>query len=211
MAKRMVETESKGERTRRRIIDTARVLFHARGYGNTSVDDIVRRSRVAKGNLYYYFASKEALGHAVVDLTLAEQFEVGPRSDDGGPVEQITGMFQRTEQALAEGRCRGGCLFGNLALEVSDLHDGLRKKVDHAFSIWEGRVAELLRQGIREGVFSRELDPNAMAHFVVATLEGGILLAKVTRDVAALAACSEMVARVLEGFTMVPNRSGRNR
>jgi TetR/AcrR family transcriptional repressor of nem operon len=192
------EISEKGERTRRRILETARVLFHARGYTNTSMDDIVRKSRVTKGNLYYYFASKEALGHAVVDETISEQVDDGPLAADGDPVRQIVAMFRRSERALAEGRCKGGCLFGNLALEVSDLHDGLRRKLDEAFSLWESRIAAVLESGVRGGVFTADLDPKSTARFLVATLEGGILLAKVKRNVAALKACTGMVERLLE-------------
>lgn len=190
----------KGERTRRRIVDTARTLFHARGFTKTSVDDIVRKSRVTKGNLYYYFSSKEALGHAVVDEMIAEQFEVEAGSVDADPVRQIVAMFRRSERALSEGRCKGGCLFGNLALEVSDLHDGLRRKLDEAFSAWEGRLTTVLESGVRNGVLTGDLDPKATARFVVATLEGGILLSKVTRNVAALKACTATVERLLEGL-----------
>ncbi len=191
------EISEKGERTRRRILETARVLFHARGYTNTSMDDIVRKSRVTKGNLYYYFASKEVLGHAVVDETIAEQFD-GPLSVAGDPVRQIVAMFRRSERALADERCKGGCLFGNLALEVSDLHDGLRRKLEEAFSLWEGRIAAVLESGVRDGVFTADLDSKTTARFLVATLEGGILLAKVKRNVAALKACTGMVERLLE-------------
>jgi hypothetical protein len=49
-------------------------------------------------------------------------------------------------------------------------------------------------------VFSRELDPRATARFVLAAFEGGILLAKVTRDADALRACATMVGRTLDGF-----------
>ena len=190
----------KGERTRQRIVDTARALFHAQGYGNTSMDDIVRKSRVTKGNLYYYFASKEELGQAVLEVTIAEQFDSGSSLDHAGPHEYIAAMFRRAEQALSDGRCKGGCLFGNLALEVSDVHDGLRRTLDQAFARWEQRVAELLGQGMRDGRLSHDLDPHVTARFVVATLEGGIMLAKVRRDVDALRACAAMVARVLDGF-----------
>jgi TetR/AcrR family transcriptional repressor of nem operon len=194
------EISQKGERTRQRIVETARALFHARGYGNTSMDDIVRKSRITKGSLYYYFASKEALGQAVLELTIAEQFESGSQAESDGPEAHIAAMFQRAERSLSDGRCKGGCLFGNLALEVSDLHDGLRQTLNQAFTTWEQRVAALLGQGVQDGLFSRELDPRATARFVVATLEGGILLAKVTRDVGALTACATMVARVLDGY-----------
>jgi TetR/AcrR family transcriptional repressor of nem operon len=197
----MIKTDisEKGERTRRRIVETARALFHARGYTNTSMDDIVRRSRVTKGNLYYYFSSKEALGQAVVDQTVAEQLETG-QSAQGDPVQEIVAMFRRSERALADGRCKGGCLFGNLALEVSDLHDGIRRKLDQVFSVWEGRLEALLEAGVRDGVLVGDFDPKMTARFLVATLEGGILLAKVKRNVAAMKACTATVERLMESL-----------
>jgi TetR/AcrR family transcriptional repressor of nem operon len=194
------DISEKGERTRRRIVETARALFHARGYTNTSMDDIVKKSRVTKGNLYYYFRSKEALGRAVVDETVVARFEVGPLTADGDPVQQIVGMFRRSERALTDGRCKGGCLLGNLALEVSDVHDGLRRKLDEVFSLWEVRLETLLETGVRDGVLTADLDPKATARFLVATLEGGILLAKVKRDVAALKACTATVESLLESL-----------
>jgi AcrR family transcriptional regulator len=45
--------------TREQILDAASRLIHVRGFNNTSVDEILKESGVGKGNLYYYFKSKE--------------------------------------------------------------------------------------------------------------------------------------------------------
>jgi TetR/AcrR family transcriptional repressor of nem operon len=76
----------------------------------------------------------------------------------------------------------------------------LRRTLAHAFSTWEARVEDLLESGRRCGVLRSTIQPKAVARFVVATLEGGILLSKVRRDVRALRNCAEMVEVVLEGF-----------
>ena len=191
---------SKGEETRRRIVKAACALFGASGFTNTSMDDIVRESGVTKGSVYYYFSSKVELGSAVVEQTMADQFGTEGIDRDRDPVREILAMFRRAEKKLAEGQCKGGCLFGNLALEVSDLHDHLRRTLAHAFSTWEARVEDLLESGRRRGVLRSTIQPKAVARFVVATLEGGILLSKVRRDVRALRNCAEMVELVLEGF-----------
>lgn len=190
----------KGEKTRRRIVQTACTLFGATGFTKTSMDDIVRVAGVTKGNLYYYFSSKEELGSAVLDETIAEQFGAEQGDGESDPVREILAMFRRAEKRMVGGQCRGGCLFGNLALEVSDSHDPLRRKLDHAFSTWETRVERLLESGQRRGLLRPTLQPKAVARFVVATLEGAILLSKVKRDVRALKSCAEMVELVLEGF-----------
>ncbi len=57
----------KGEATKKRIVRASRRLFRDQGYGNTSIDDICRESGVTKGNLYFYFDSKQELACAAID------------------------------------------------------------------------------------------------------------------------------------------------
>ena len=59
-------TETKGERTRRRIVDEAAALLNVRGYHAARVDDIVKLARTSHGTFYLYFANKEELFKAVV-------------------------------------------------------------------------------------------------------------------------------------------------
>jgi AcrR family transcriptional regulator len=47
--------------TRSKIITAAWELFYENGYEDTTVDDIVERSRTSKGSFYHYFAGKDAL------------------------------------------------------------------------------------------------------------------------------------------------------
>lgn len=55
----------KGERTRRRILDTALGLFAERGYEATTMRLIAERAEVSLGSSYHYFESKEHLVHAL--------------------------------------------------------------------------------------------------------------------------------------------------
>jgi AcrR family transcriptional regulator len=56
--------------TRERILDTAAELFSERGYAGTSIRDIAERLDVTKAALYYHFASKAEILHALVDKPL---------------------------------------------------------------------------------------------------------------------------------------------
>jgi TetR/AcrR family transcriptional repressor of nem operon len=190
----------KGNRSRRRIVESARALFHTKGYTSTSMDDIVRESGLTKGSLYHYFTGKEALGTAVVEHMIAEQFAAPQGAGPRDPIRGVVAMFRRAERGLADRRCKGGCLFGNLALEVSDLHDGLRRTVEEAFAGWERQIAHVLESGKRDGYFTPSFQSKAMAHCIVALLEGGILLSKVQRNTRPLKSCTGMVKRLLEGF-----------
>jgi AcrR family transcriptional regulator len=57
---------SRGEQTRRALLQAASRLFAENGYHNTSVPDIVRAAGVGHGTFYEYFASRRAI---LVDLT----------------------------------------------------------------------------------------------------------------------------------------------
>lgn len=65
----------KGERRRAELLKIAYRLFIEKGYGNTSVDEIIAGAGIAKGTYYYHFPSKEATLEAVIEMMLAEEAE----------------------------------------------------------------------------------------------------------------------------------------
>ena len=67
LAERDLTTESKGERTRRRILEIAIERFGERGYRATSVSEIARAAGLTRAASYAYFDSKESLFQAAVD------------------------------------------------------------------------------------------------------------------------------------------------
>ena len=47
--------------TREKIINTAWKLFYEEGFGETTINDILREADISKGTFYYYFRSKDDL------------------------------------------------------------------------------------------------------------------------------------------------------
>ena len=60
-----VSKAEQSERTRRALLDAARELFAEHGYAKTSTEEVVRRTAVTRGALYYHFRDKAALFEAV--------------------------------------------------------------------------------------------------------------------------------------------------
>jgi AcrR family transcriptional regulator len=74
-----VPRTARGERTLRKILDSARDEFGERGFSDSSIVGITQRAGVALGTFYTYFASKEALFHALVrDMSEQVRESVGP-------------------------------------------------------------------------------------------------------------------------------------
>jgi len=181
---------AKAAATRDQILDAAGRLIHLRGYHNTSLDDVLRESGVGKGNFYYYFKSKEGLGYAIIDRVvqgfLERTLEPAFADTEADPVEQIHAFLDRIVDIHRRRNCVGGCPMGNLASELSDVHEGFRQRLAEIFDHWRVKLADALERGRRRGRLRADLDAAGAAGFVVASLEGAILMAKVTRDIAVL-------------------------
>ena len=199
------ETRSpKGAATRDQILNAAARLIHVQGYHSTSLDDVLRESGVGKGNFYYYFKSKEDLGYAIIDRITRGFVErtLGPsfQDADADPVGQIRTFLDRVLDAQRQRNCVGGCVMGNLASELSDVHEGFRQRLASLFVILRTHLADAVRRGQARGQLRADVDAGRLAQFLVAGLEGSILLSKVTKDITVMERCVEEMKQHLAHY-----------
>jgi TetR/AcrR family transcriptional repressor of nem operon len=203
---------AKGAATRDQILDAASRLIHLQGYHATSLDDVLRESGVGKGNFYYYFKSKEDLGYSIIERLIYGFIErtLKPVFADGSenPVTQIHAFLDRVLDNQRQRNCVGGCPMGNLASELSDVHEGFRQRLAGIFLEWRARLTEALRRGQARGDLGADCDPAGIAQFVVAALEGGILLTKVTKDISVMEQCIEHLKQHLTLYATSPIDAG---
>ena len=192
---------AKGEATKYRIVEAAQRLFHMRGFSNTSMDSIIKKSGVKKGNLYFYFKSKEDLGYAVLNRFTEGFMENHRHLSDRTerPLKKIYAMLDGMERNLRERNCRGGFPFGNFAIEMSDIHEGFRKRVEKVFDIWTRQIQEVLVAAKQNGELKRSLDTLALAQLFVAVMEGAMMLAKTKKDTKAFRNCVRSLRALLDG------------
>ncbi|OGL20514.1 MAG: hypothetical protein A3F92_01315 [Candidatus Rokubacteria bacterium RIFCSPLOWO2_12_FULL_71_22] len=190
-----------GRNTREAILEAAQRLIHVQGYNSTALDDVLRESGVGKGNFYYHFRSKEDLGHAILDQLVASFIErtLEPCFADpaGCPLAQIRCFLDRVLETQRERHCVGGCPLGNLAAELSDVHEGFRARLASVFAAWRARLTVALQRAQQSGAMGVESRPEAMADFLVASLEGAILLTKLTKDIGVMEQCVGEMKRYL--------------
>jgi len=192
-----------GRSTREAIIEAASRLIHVHGYNHTSLDDVLRESGAGKGNFYYHFKSKEELGYAILDQIIASFLErtLEPcfADPDQGALAQIRCFLDRVLEAQRARNCVGGCPLGNLAAELSDVHEGFRARLASVFAAWRERLTLALRADQGRGV-GDACRPEAVADFLVASLEGAILLTKLTKDITVMEQCVAEMKRYLTLF-----------
>ena len=180
----------KGIRTRARVLSGAKEIFHRHGFSGTSINDLIRETGVKKGNLYHYFSSKEEMGLEVLSLAREDFFKFLEKSLRGErPSAQLANHFEAIVRYHEGRNLVGGCIFGNTALEMSDRNDKYRAVIHAVFEEWRRRIREVLERAVRYGDVRKDLDPEAGARHVVATIEGGIMLARASRNSADLKEC----------------------
>jgi TetR/AcrR family transcriptional repressor of nem operon len=173
---------------RTQILDSAALLINERGFRMTSVDDVIRESGLSgKSHFYHYFKSKEELGYAVLNRQFERFAERGlailrePMID---PLERLYLFIDSVVTAQAERGCKGGSPFGNLAGEMADAHEGFRERIDQVFERWASQIQSLLWEA--RGQLAGNVDASRLARFIIATLEGALLMTRVKRDVGML-------------------------
>lgn len=187
-----METQAaKGATTKEQILQTACRLVYQQGFNNTSLDEILRESGIGKGNFYYHFKNKDEMGYAILDRLALWEEQVGHEvfGREGDPLEEVFDLFEVIVQMQRETGCVGGCPLGNLALEMSDIHDGFRQRIGEILITWRNQISEAITRAQANGQLARNVHSDALADFIIAGIEGGILLAKVRKDVAVLEGC----------------------
>jgi TetR/AcrR family transcriptional repressor of nem operon len=172
--------------TREQILDAAGRLIHLRGFHKTSVDDILRESGVGKGNLYYYFKSKDELAFAALERTLKRiREEVLERvfAADLDPWTQLEMFLEFPMERVRRDGCTGGCPLGNLAMEMSDVHEGFRTRLSQAFGQLQSQLEATLECARLQGTLRPGTDIPRLAHFILAGLEGAFMMGKLHRNV----------------------------
>src|SRR5437763_15879399 len=109
--------------TRQRIVEAAMELFWLKGYGSTSIADILSRSQVNSGSLYHFFPSKQDVLIAVLEAYRdgIEPMLLEPAwSGIDNPIERIFALLQSYRGMLLETECTYGCPIGSLALELHE-------------------------------------------------------------------------------------------
>ncbi len=174
------KTPTTRTQTRDKLVETARRLFHEKGYQATGIAEILREAEVNSGSLYYFFPSKEDLLVAVLELyrELLRPRIIDPAFERvSDPLERIFAVLDGYRRQLIASGCTQGCPIGNLALEMSDRHPRVRELVAENFVAWRAAIQACLDD--LSNRLPRETDTAQLAAFVLTVMEGGVMQSRV--------------------------------
>lgn len=193
---------TKGERTRRRILERSAPVFNTRGYSGASMSELVRASGLKKGGIYNHFGSKEDLALESFDYAagiMRDRFDAA-LAEKSGALERLFAVVDVLGALVEDPPVAGGCPVLNTAVDSDDAHPALKEKAAGAMRDWLRLVGRIVKDGVESGELPPETDPRATASVVVAALEGAVMLSRLHDDPAHMRRAVEHLKRHLKSL-----------
>jgi AcrR family transcriptional regulator len=170
--------------TRRRVLRTAADLFRTKGYHATGLNQVLAEGGAPKGSLYFHFpGGKEQLAAEALALTGGEMCAaIGAALDAAeSPDAAIDAVVRHLADAMVASGYTAGCPVATVALDAAGESETIRSACDAAYRSWTDVITENLAT---HGIPAERAA--GLALFLVASIEGALLLARTRRDVAPL-------------------------
>jgi AcrR family transcriptional regulator len=199
-----------GTETKDRLVEVAMKLFWEKGYGATSIQDILREADVHAGSLYHFFPTKQGLLLASLkryrDGIHPMLLEPAWKGVDD-PIERIFALLARYRHALLSTDCFYGCPIGSLALELHEPDPPVRSLLSANFDGWTAAIEQCLDDaGPR---LPKTINRKDLASFVLTIMEGGVMQSRTHRAIDSFDAAVRLLRDYMTRLESVVPRRGR--
>nr|WP_242620233.1 TetR/AcrR family transcriptional regulator [Shewanella maritima] len=172
------------EDTKAELIRSGLAQLTEKGFAQSGIDPILKQVGVPKGSFYYYFASKEAFGQAVLDSYasyFAYKLDKHLLDDTNPPLMRISLFVQSAIDGMARFDFKRGCLVGNLGQEVDQLPGSFRPKLIAIFESWQQRLQACLELAKQQGEIAPATNCKLYAEHFWVGWEGAVSRARLVQ------------------------------
>ena len=188
------------EKRRQELVNAAYRQIAERGFEGLRTREVVAEVGVNIATLHYYFPTKESLIRGVLEHAM-DRFRT-TLEPHGSPGDQLRNHLRAVRKLMVQ-EPELGAVMGELAMR-STRDRSVRKIVNEMFDAWHTVMRGLLRRAVREGNLRPDLDSDAVASLVIATLMASTL------PPMAEAGRGDLAVRQLERWMGLPSRKSSN-
>jgi AcrR family transcriptional regulator len=183
----------RGEATRERILAITETAVLAKGFGGTSIEEVIAEAGITKSGFFYHFRDKNELARALLqrylerdDALLDEVFARG-RELASDPLHGfLVGLKLLAETVADLPGGHPGCLVATYCYQERLFDRGVRELNRRIVFSWRTRFRSLLDEIVEYHEPREPVDLDALADMVSVVIEGGLVLGRATGDPAIL-------------------------
>ena len=182
----------RGEQTREKILDIAEEAVLAKGFGATSIEEVIAAVGITKSGFFYHFRDKNELARAMLirflkrdDVVLDDLFTVEEGEDPLGAFLSGLDRFAAIMGEMAQGH--PGCLVATYCYNEVLFDREVRELNRMGVLAWRDRFRRIFDEIDARYAANDVVDIDALADMVSSVTEGGIVMAKALKQPGVLA------------------------
>lgn len=176
------KVNQKINRTRQFIIEKAAPVFNKKGIAGTSLSDLTKATGLTKGSIYGNFKDKDDVAICVFQYNVNYLISYLGRAIERAvtATDKLLAIPRAYKKLYKTMIAYGGCPILNTAAEADDTHQVLRCMTVDAIETMKKTIVALIENGKASDEFHDKTDACKMAEVMIALIEGGSFLSKVT-------------------------------
>mgnify|MGYP005814239973 CR=1 FL=1 len=166
------------------ILDAGSAVLLQKGYNGTGVKDIVDAASVPKGSFYNHFESKQAFVIEAIEKISQQhndEAKVILTKKGVSPKQRFFSFFDTVHSQMKANDFNGGCILGNLCLEMADENTAIREAVERLMCQQIRLWRDNLNAAKESGELKAGFEPAELAEFLHFAWEGAIMKMKSCR------------------------------
>lgn len=187
-----------------KIIRDSLKLFSLKGFLNTSIHDILDKTKTSKGGFYNHFKSKEDLFFAVLSEArrLWREKNLSGFDRTGKPVQKIKKLLENYFLTYLQDKKNlpGGCFFVTVSVELDDQRPHLAKELNEGFKRLKAMVNRLLEEGKESGEIDAAVDTGEATELIFSAMLGASVMYGTSKSADSLRRIYSSIVNYLDGL-----------
>ena len=166
-------TDDLKQERRRQILEASLEAFAEKGFDKTTMDDIARASDVSKGLLYWYFANKQTLFAALIEMVFDDFQMMVDRiistTKTQSPPDRLRALIVEPSEMFAPDTRFVG-LYMDFFVQAWQ-HDLVQQAIKSGYAEYIRLISDVVHDGIEQGYF-QPADPFTAARAIGGAIDG---------------------------------------
>jgi TetR/AcrR family transcriptional regulator, transcriptional repressor for nem operon len=180
---------TKGAATRERILEIAEASVLAKGFGATSIEELIAEAKITKSGFFYHFKDKNELAHEMLrryvnenDRVFDEVFGRGRQLADDPLQGFLIGLKLLAEVLRDLPSGHPGCLIASVCYQERLFDREVRELSAQSVRNWNARFLGQLEEIAAANTMREPIDLVTLANMLSCTVDGAIIMSKMLKD-----------------------------